>query len=330
MDELLWSRPVFLVVLVGLSLIYVLLKLRLATRRDRAAAPRDGAHWIKILEKSQDPAELWPALEYAGRSRDRRAVEALGRLLGHPDPKVDAAAANALGLIGDERALGCLMESAQRLERELATLGSDGSAEAAPAVGVASGRPTEDDDPGDLPPPAVEMVWPDRTTGRKLLEQHAKPGPRRSGLPLALLALASDRQVPAAYRYFALKNLELIVPELEPPPSRSPATPGQGALSPLSGPELAREVALLLSDADASVRYAALGVIEELATPGGAEYLEGAVTDPNHYVRVRACMALAVVAPGRARKHLFALLSDSDDQVRRAARKALDELGPSG
>jgi HEAT repeat protein len=330
------SRPVFPVVFLALAGLYLALKLAL-TRRHRqpsAEAPArppgalppagDAGHWLRVLATERESRELLPALDAVGRSGDRLAVDALARLLAHEDPEVSAAAANALGRIGDERALAHLYESAERLEHEIARLGPGPEAEAeAPPPAAASGpalrpapaRPPEEDD----------LVWPNRARGRKLLEQHAKPGPERASRLLALAALAADREAPVEYRYFALKNLELTLPGFD---FAALAPGGAPEHEPdESGARVVTELAVLLGDADPSIRYAAIGVLESCPLPEVVRYVEGATSDPNRYVRARACLALALVAPGRARKHLFALLSDPDDQVRRAARRALDEMG---
>ena len=306
MMDALGSRPVFLAAMTFLSAFYFLLKLRLSRPRARQGPP-DPYPLVEALTRTGDPEALAAAIEEVSRTLDPRAVDALGGLLAHPDPRINAAAANVLGLIGDERALGYLFASVGRLEAEMGGLQP-----------VPEG-PAEDlvDLQEDAAAAAAELVWPDAAQGARMLDQHAKPGDPAVGLILALLSLAVDREADPDYRYFALKNLELTLPSS---PVLSPAAHGPPP------EQLARELSRLLSDPAASIRYAAVSVLEVLRVAEVADYLEGAIADPNQHVRARACMALAGVAPGRARKHLFSLLSDADPQVRRAAQRTLDEL----
>lgn len=317
MSELLLARPVFLAAFGLLSAVYLLLKYRLARPRIRVEEV-EGDESVRVLETSDDTDALAEALEELARTRDRRAVDGLGRLLRHPDARISAAAANVLGLIGDERALSYLFDSVGRLERELRTMGGESLPELTTAAA--------DDEPGFGPagPPEVaeDLVWPDREEGALQLAAHAKPGATEVSLVLSLIALATDPEGMDEYRYFALKNLELILPGS---PVLAPAEPGRPRTAP--APEaLARDVAMLLSDPSPSIRYAAVGALEVLRAADVPRFLEGAITDTNKHVRTRACLALAGIAPGKARKHLFALLSDPDEQVKRAAQRALDEL----
>ena len=308
--DALFTRSAFLAFFSLLSAVYVVLKMRLSRPRPRVEV-MEPAPALRTLETSRDPEELAQALEEVARTRDRNAVDALGKLLAHPEPRISAAAANVLGQIGDERALAYLFESVGRLESELSQMGGEPP-------------PADEPSPQDIstePEESNPMVWPDRTQGKRLLEAHAKPGDAALGLVLSLVALAADREAPPDYRYFALKNLELILPTS---PVLSPLSP-----SPQQGPTaeaLARDLAMLLYDPSPSLRYAAVSVLEVLRTPAVAQYLEGAIMDGNRHVRTRACMALASVAPKRARKHLFSLLSDADEQVRKAAQRALEEI----
>lgn len=378
MDALL-SRSAFLALFSFLAAFYVLLKLRLSNPRPRPE-PLEPSRTATDLAATDDPDALTPLIEEAARTLDRRNVDALGRLLAHRDPRIAAAAANVLGLIGDERALSYLFASVGRLEQELATGAPPEDAvpaeqppvaeatvdaslveappadrpaptppragaapQAFPGLGTRTARgrtaaeilnrrkgappppvlrapdPDPDDDvraPGDLP----ELTWPDPTEGARILSQYAKPGDAAVGQVLSLMALAGDREAAAQYRYFALKNLELILPDSPPLAEPGPARQGPTPES------LARELGLLLTDTNPQIRYAAVSVLEVVRVGDVADYIEGSLSDPNQHVRARAVMALAGVAPGRARKHLFSLLSDADPQVRRAAQRTLDEL----
>jgi HEAT repeat protein len=319
MYELLMARPTFLTVFGLLSFVYLLLKFRLARPRIRVEALQDSAA-LHVVESSQDLEEISEALEELARTRDRRAVDALGRLLAHPDPRISAAAANVLGLIGDERALAYLFESVGRLEREMEQIEP---ADAERGDGVAPAQvPAPEPEPPAAAEPLDDLVWPDHDEGRRQLEAHAKPGSSEVSLVLSLVALATDPEAPDDYRYFALKNLELVLPDS---PLVLPPEPGEPRQAP--PPEaLARELAMLLSDPKATIRYAAVGALEVMRGNDVARYVEGAIGDTNRYVRARACLALAGMAPNKARKHLFSLLSDPDEQVRRAAQRTLDEI----
>lgn len=374
--DALFSRSAFLAVFSFLSAFYVLLKVRLAHPRPRPE-PVEPSATTGLLSATTHPDQLTAAIEDAARTLDRRNVDALGGLLSHPDPRIAAAAANVLGLIGDDRALSYLFASVGRLEQELATGtspepepappsvpllppaepvaapvataparpasrsgGATRSNEPFPGLGTRAARgrtaaeilsrrgrnapanplfsppPAETDE--DFPRALPELTWPDPEEGQRVLEQYAKPGDVAIGQILSLMALAGDREADPKYRYFALKNVELLLPDSPVMAGRSPHGP--------TPEQLARELGLLLTDPAPSIRYAAVSALEVVRVGEVADYLEGALSDPNQNVRARAVMALAGVAPGRARKHLFSLLSDSDPQVRRAAQRTLEEL----
>jgi hypothetical protein len=106
-----------------------------------------------------------------------------------------------------------------------------------------------------------------------------------------------------------------------PPPSAAPATPAPSA----EEVELARWTAML-KESDPGRRYEAVNGLANLHVEGATAALEGALADPESYVRDAAIRALRRHASLRSVPKIIAALRDPDLFVRTSAKAALKQL----
>jgi HEAT repeat protein len=253
----------------------------------------------------------WAACQALGKLGDSRAVEPLIARLGDEKWLVRCAACQALGQLGDARAV----------EPLIARLDDDYYCGAREAL-VAIGRPAVEpliarlsDANQDVRQAACEALT---HLGEARLAQavtgalHGKPEARAE---LARLAGEGDRRA-----------VEPLIARLGDKDSQVRGAACQ-ALAKLGDTQAVKPLIARLGDDDWLVRLAASGALGKLGDSHAVKPLIARLGDDDWLVRRAACEALGKLGDTRAVYPLIGRLGDKDSDVRLAACRALDELG---
>ena len=245
--------------------------------------------WTKRQLKSSDKRTRQQALARLGESRNEQAIEYLVAALDDDDWEVQCEAITALGKIGSERATGLLITSLKH---------DSGSVryEAAKVLRQLGWKPENDEY-------AVLFALID---GGVTFDQMLRLG-RRAVSPLAGALKLKDSH----YRSRVLDALAHILGSLKKPYS----IPGNG------GSSTKQQRKLLTNKAEIEAYEKLVAVV---ISP-----LSDALADDNPRVRRRAVEVLSVLDDARMAGLLTAALSDGDETVRTAARRAIGKsVGP--
>ncbi len=319
---------------------------RLLAHRQNAQAV---ARFVALLTGADATAKQ-QAIAALAEVGDDSVVPSLGAMLQDPAPSIRIEAAGALARLGSADAVALLTDrmTAELLSEEIVKAAPGMAARAgraatgrllagmlklalpkptaetgAPAAPGAPPRPPNAGRPPERPMPPSMPGMPGQTaTQSKPLIAQLLDALARVGAPAearGLIEEASKEADPsvrmAAYRALAV------------PAGGGNLLRGVGKLVHISGPSAAPAgagVAVMLKDADASVRVSAVRMLGSIATPSALEALQAAAKDPDAEVRLAAVQAagrLSGASPS-LKEVLSAGLADADPRVVAATAEA--------
>lgn len=269
---------------------------------------------IELLgAKEHAPARVWAARILAA-TRDATAVEALIGGMRDRHDLLRAACAEALGGIGDQRALSLLMQVALRDPAPLVR--------AQAAVGAAQVSPQE----------ASEVLVaalndPDYATRLRALEAFESMRlTDTSSLEKALGDANAEVQRRAALALERLGYLDRIVERLG-SDDRQIRTAAYASLLQLGRAGLVEGIAGRIRHESMQVRTAIARACGELGAQRAGPGLLGALADPAWPVRAALCEAIGQLRPSGGGRALMDMLGDSEESVREAAANGLAAYG---
>lgn len=287
-----------------------------------APEPRKSiATLMRVAATGENRAVRVSAIRALGRLKARESLSVLGEALASPEAEVAAEAANALGQIGDPRAVDLLVRNSQRVAEELQRLtplpgrsSFAGPAHSAPAPHggnarlepmLPSGTWVQAEAQGMAP--LAKICDPLAQRNFRVLDKYTPYDLRKLSedeIAELLVRMACNRAESTSNRYFALKNLSAFRP-----------------------PNLDEHLVLLLRDEDPTLRYASAELLGIHGSDESIPDLIEALDDENAYVRSSAALSLAALNADRAIRPLMRLRFDSDEVVRYSVKKALEEIG---
>jgi len=247
------------------------------------------------------------------RAESAKNTEAILESLGDKDSRVREAAANALGRMGDRRAVDPLVNA----------LGDplDGVRDAA-AVALKN-----------LNEPLGERIYESLKGSKKAWEELARKNDPRAVVPLVKALGAWDMTVRAnaAWTLRKLGDPRAVEPLIKALGDRSPIVRGAAAsaLSEVGDRRAVDPMVISLGDTDETVREAAAWTLGKLKDPRAVEPLILALKDWFFKVRETAAYTLGELGDPRAVEPLIDALGDTHGKVREAAAWSLGKCGDS-
>jgi HEAT repeat protein len=252
----------------------------------------------------------------------RKNVRRLLKALDDPDYQVSAAAAEALGEIGDARAVWPLIAvlrvdkwymgiqvKRKAVAKALGEIGDPNAVkpliEALLGLDISEIKPTVAEALGKIGDPRA--VWPlIATVGTKNRELHkaATGALRKTGVP----------DVETLINALSVQNLDVRIGSAE-------------LLGLIGDPRAVKPLITSLKDENSRVREAATGALGNISSPESVTSLIATLKDEEMDVRKAAATALGKLSDLQSAEHLIAALSDQEGEVRKAAAKALGNLG---
>jgi HEAT repeat protein len=267
------------------------------------------------------------AMQLAGEQKNTQAVAALIEALYEPDSSISSAAADALGKIGDSRAIEPLLEVSRRndaqLMREIA--GSIDEQQAKPEETNQNQEvTTEIENPYNFKEMVVFKI---DQLPQEYFQKDGTPIPRKD---LVVKGLKDNNQ---QLRQMAAKvAIGLDADEVVPPLIEALENPFEVesvrfmAAEALGGMENESSIAALiksLKDENVAVRYSAAAALSGKKGEQVVEALIDAVNDEDKYVRSSVAYALGATQSQKAFEILFECMSDESEVVRFSAAKAI-------
>jgi HEAT repeat protein len=254
---------------------------------------------------------LWPDVK---KLKERRDIAGLARLLEHKDPQVQYEAAEALGNLGDEKAIGPLITALKRDEFSGVRWKA---AEALSKIGN----------------PAVESLiatlqYPDDDVRWKAAIALGEIGNPDAIEPLILILSDEDRFV----RSRAAHALSMIGEPSIPPliHALKKGDPGVRwgavlALGKIKNPLAVEPLILALADDQAMVRAEAAAALASIGTPALGPLL-GFLKGAQGETRIEVMTALGELKNADAIEPLLQLLESADEDERQAIADAIDAI----
>jgi HEAT repeat protein len=265
---------------------------------------------IELLELHEHtPARVWAARILIS-TRDVRAVEALLARLRDRHDALRAASAEALGMIGDQRALQLLMQVALRDPAPLVR------AQAAAAVARIAGEEASD---------VLIAALGDSDYATRLRALEAFESMRlmdTSPLEKALHDPNAEVRRRAAQALERLGYLDRLVTALGSEDRKARATAHAGLLQ-LGRAGLIEGIAGRIRHESMLVRVSIARLCGELRAERAGPALIAALDDPAWPVRATLCEAIGELRPKGGGSALMRLLTDPEESVREAAANAL-------
>ena len=292
------------------------------------AAPEAGAALIAGLEGTDGLIKAG-VIQSLGRRRERRAVPALGRLLGDADPAVSAAAASALGRIADAQAIRSLREALSGAASEERRRPVLDALLAAAGQALAEGRRDEASSIHETllaaPVPTHIRLAATRgailSAGAKRAVDLVKSALRGADVPARTAALETARESPDPAMTRALSGaLGGAAPALKVALIEALRQRGDPAAAPALLDQLQK------SDRE-DVRAAAVGALGEIGDDKAVGPLLIATTSRFEDEAKAARQALLVLHRGGVTRELIARLTDGDAAARINAARALAGRG---
>ncbi|MDO9033851.1 MAG: HEAT repeat domain-containing protein [Methanoregula sp.] len=254
---------------------------------------------------------LWPDVKKLTKRRD---IAGLARLLEHKDPQIQYEAAEALGNIGDEKAIGPLITSLKRDEFSGVRWKA---AEALSKIGNPAVEPL-----------IATLQYPDDDVRWKAAIALGEIGNPDAVEPLILLLSDDDRFV----RSRAAHALGMIGDPAIPPLTQALKKGDPGvrwgaamALGKTKNPVAVEPLILALADGEAMVRAEAAAALASIGTPALGpmlSFLKGSKGE----TRIEVMTALGELKNAEAIEPLVQLLENADGDERQAIADAIDAI----
>ncbi|MCA9002216.1 MAG: HEAT repeat domain-containing protein, partial [Planctomycetes bacterium] len=188
-------------------------------------------------------------------------------------------------------------------------------------------------DRGELPASELEWSGIHELQGTLLHYARSAEGPANADSPLLRLPLMCLRGEAPDLSYGTLNSLQagdgdFWAAEVRRWISRSGSSGGQalGALADLGVELTEKEIHSVVSSKEAYTRRVFVQNISSLAPKAPAEWIAPLLEDPVHEIRRNACRALGQRLDADAVPALLEVLGDQDEEVRTAAREALQQI----
>jgi HEAT repeat protein len=249
------------------------------------------------------------------------AVPCLASALKDENNDVRWASAQALGIIGDSRAVQPLAE----------VLAKDSKTDVAEAAAEALGRIS---DPVAVEPLIAAVKHPDKSVQRAAVASLGQLGDGRA-LPVVIAVIHDNDWAPikeAAIRAFGELGDVQAVPVLLETIKDGDADlrfATAAALGQLGDARALPALAAAVTDSSARVRQAAAEALGEVGGPPALAAVERAITDSDANVREAAARALGLLGNREARRSLETALTDTEGRVRFWAAIGLGAVGDS-
>ncbi|HEX4353411.1 MAG TPA: HEAT repeat domain-containing protein, partial [Polyangiales bacterium] len=285
-----------------------------ATPRVAESLIRFGKHatrgLLELLESQEHTAARVWAARILATTRDEAAVEVLINCVRDRHDLLRAASAEALGTIGDQRALSLLMQAALRDPAPLVR------AQAALAAAKVSGPEASD-------VLVAALGDPDYATRLRALEAFESMRlDDTSALEKALNDSNTEVQRRAALALERLGYLDRVVERLTQDDRKTRAV-AYNALLQLGRAGLIESIAGRIRHESMQVRTAIARACGELGVERVGPTLLAAIDDPSWPVRASLCEAIGTLRPKGGAEAMLAMLSDPEESVREAASHAL-------
>ncbi|MEW6711315.1 MAG: HEAT repeat domain-containing protein [Candidatus Riflebacteria bacterium] len=286
--------------------------------------PADPLVLIKTF--SAPPEKRIPAICQAGDQGLVAAVPALIEALYEPDSAISAAAAVALGKIGDPRAIEPLLEISRRNDVQLMKELNENR-------GVENHEPQSQSpeieaEAADSPYNFKELVvFKIDQLPKEYFQSDGTPIPRKDLVIRGLKDNNQQLRQMAAKAAIGLENEDVVDPLIEalenPYEVESVRFMAAEALGGMGNEKSTESLLRALKDENVAVRYSAAAALSGRREEGVVMALIGAISDPDKYVRSSVAYALGASGHPSALNVLFDCVSDESEVVSFSAAKAI-------
>lgn len=270
------------------------------------------------------------AMMEAGLSKMVEAVPALVEALYEPDSLISAAAAAALGKIGDPRAIEPMLEISRRNDAHLMKEMTESRDEEAPEENDYNGESVDSN--SESPYNFKEMViFKIDQLPKEYFQSDGSPIPRKDLVVKGLKDNNQQLRQMAAKAAIGLDSEEVIEPLItaleNPYEVESVRFMAAEALGWMDNEKSVDSLLKALKDENVAVRYSAAAALSNRREDRVVMALIGATSDPDKYVKSSVVYALGASGNKQALNVLFDCMSDESEVVRFSAAKAIACFG---
>ncbi|HEY9070068.1 MAG TPA: HEAT repeat domain-containing protein [Candidatus Ozemobacteraceae bacterium] len=297
---------------------------------------------ITIMGSFSSPlSERFEAIRRASELMLVDAVPTLVEILYEPDLGLSAAAAEALGKIGDPRGIEPLMEITHRndvrLLQEIRASGYAGTGEAPDEGPVLPGAESAPTTALEVVPEANPFKYRELTVfkidllPKEYFQADGSPIPRRELVMKGLKDNDQQLRKMAAKAAIGLNDPDVIPTLVEtltnPYEVESVRYLAAEALGDAGDERGSEPLLMALKDENVAVRYSAAAALSKMRGEKTVEALIEALGDTNEFVRSSVAYALGTIGDRRAVDALLGKAADTSEVVRFSVGKALGGLG---
>lgn len=280
---------------------------------------------VLIKTFSALPEKRILAMHIAADKKMLEAVPALIEALYEPDSAISAAAAEALGKIGDPSAIEPLLEISRRSDVQLMKEMAD---KREPETEEKSEGKEEVDASAESPYNFKEMVvFKIDQLPKEYFQPDGTPIPRKDLVIRGLKDNNQQLRQMAAKAAIGIDNEDVVEPLIEalenPYEVESVRFMAAEALGGMGSEKSTESLLKALKDENVAVRYSAAAALSGRREDSVAMALIGAITDPDKYVRSSVAYALGVTGHPQALNVLFDSVADESEVVSFSAAKAI-------
>ncbi|GAB4270099.1 MAG: hypothetical protein Kow0029_06620 [Candidatus Rifleibacteriota bacterium] len=282
---------------------------------------------VLIKTFSASPEKRIKAMKEAGDKKIVEAVPALIEALYEPDPSISAAASEALGKIGDVRAIEPLLEISRRNDAQLMKEINETWQKDEPEKQKAQNDlelSAEDEKPYNFKEMVVFKI---DQLPKEYFQPDGSPIPRKDLVVKGLKDLNQQLRQMAAKAAIGLDSEEVVDPLIEalenPYEVESVRFMAAEALGGMDNEKSVTSLLKALKDENVAVRYSAAAALSGKNEDRVVMALIGAASDPDKYVRSSVAYALGTTRNRKALDVLFDCMSDESEVVRFSAAKAI-------
>ncbi len=281
---------------------------------------------VLIKTFSAPPEKRLQAIKIAAEEKLVEAVPALIEVLYEPDSSLSAAAAEALGKIGDSRAIEPLLEISRRTDVQLMKEISDsvGSKEDEGQEVAGEESQAEVENPYNFKEMVVFKI---DQLPKEYFQPDGTPIPRKDLVVRGLKDNNAQLRQMAAKAAIGLDSEDVVGPLIEalenPYEVESVRFMAAEALGGMENEKSIESLLRSLKDENVAVRYSAAAALSGHREESVVMALIGAVSDPDKYVRSSVAYALGASGSPQALKVLFECVTDESEVVSFTAAKAI-------